>query len=161
VSTIVSSGTGFRCTACGLTGTYNEDLTFTFDDSSIGITLMSEWMDMQKEHVGKTVSEYDRYIFEDDGVRFTISDRSIGKRVILGIGYLRLDRNAVSFCMSDGSERTLEISSIDIVSPVSGRKLIISTRENSYFLIGGKGFNPYKYAQAIYYLKGEGIKEIK
>ncbi len=161
VSTIVSYGTGFRCTACGLTGTYNEDLTFSFDDSSVKITLMSEWMDMQKEHVARVVTDYDRYIFEDDGVRFTISDRSIGKRVILGIGYLRLDNNAVSFCMSSGSERTLELSTIDIVSPVSGRKLIISTRENTYFLIGGKGFNPYKYAQAIYYLKGEGIKEIK
>ena len=161
VSTIVSSGTGFRCTACGLTGTYNEDLTFNFDDSSVKIKLMSEWLDMQKEHVERTVTDYDQYIFEDDGVRFTISDRSIGKRMILGIGYLRLDRDAVSFSMSNGSERTLEISSIDIISPVSGRKLIITTRENSYFLIGGKGFNPYKYTQAVYYLKGEGLREVK
>ena len=161
VSTIVSSGTGFRCTACGLTGTYNEDLTFSFDDSSVKIKLMSEWLDMQKEHVERTVTDYDQYIFEDDGVRFTISDRSIGKRMILGIGYLRLDRDAVSFSMSNGSERTLEISSIDIISPVSGRKLIITTRENSYFLIGGKGFNPYKYTQAVYYLKGEGLREVK
>lgn len=161
VSTIVSSGTGFRCTACGLTGTYNEDLTFSFDDSSIKIRLMSEWLELQKQRIEKTVTEYDQYIFEDDGVRFTISDRSIGKRMILGIGYLRLDKAAVSFSMQNGTERTLELSNIDIISPVSGRKLIIATRENTYFLIGGKGFNPYKYTQAVYYLKGEGLREVK
>ncbi len=161
VSTIVSSGTGFRCTACGLTGTYNEDLTFSFDDSSVKIRLMSEWLELQKQRIEKTVTEYDQYIFEDDGVRFTISDRSIGKRMILGIGYLRLDEAAVSFSMQNGTERTLELSNIDIISPVSGRKLIIATRENTYFLIGGKGFNPYKYTQAVYYLKGEGLREVK
>ena len=161
VSTIVSSGTGFKCTACGLTGTYNEDLTFSFDDDSVKIKLMSEWLELQKQRIGKTVTEFDQYIFEDDGVRFTISDRNIGKRMILGIGYLRLDDAAISFSMQNGSERTIELSNIDIISPVSGRKLIIATRENTYFLIGGKGFNPYKYTQAVYYLKGEGQREVK
>lgn len=161
VSSIVSSGNNFSCTACGLTGTYNEDLSLTFSDDSVGITTMREWLELQKSRIETTVTEYDQYIFEDDGVKFTISDRNIGKRIVLGIGKLRLDRDALSFCISDGTERTLELSDVEIVSPVTGRKLIIATRENTYFVIGPQAFNPYKYAQAFYYLKGEPDREVK
>ncbi len=161
VSSIVSSGNSFRCSECGLEGRYNENLTLSFDDPEVDITLMRQWLELQRQRIDEVANRDSQYIFEDDGVRFTISDRSIGKRVILGIGYLRLDRRALSFSMQDGGERTLDINDIEIASPVTGRKLIVATRENTYFLIGPKRFNPYKYAQLIYYLKGEGLREIK
>jgi len=161
VSTISSHGNSFSCSACGLTGTYNEDLSLSFSDPSVGINLMSEWMELQRQSIDRVTSRDTDYIFEDDGVRFTLSERNIGKRMILGIGVLRLDRDAVSFSMQDGSERTVEVSDIEIISPVEGRKLIITTRENTYFLIGPKGFNPYKYAQAVFWLNGEGLREVK
>ena len=160
VSTIWSKGVHFGCSACGLKGEYTEHLTLKFANESISLSLQ-QWMDKQDAWRKAYVPTAGAEIFRDGGVSFAETDRNTNKRVKLGSGLLQLNDTELRFTPQQGDAVVIPVADITIISPVAGRKLVLTTKQGSFFMKGAAGFNPVKYCQMVYHLQGRDDRPIK
>ncbi|MBR5502442.1 MAG: 1-acyl-sn-glycerol-3-phosphate acyltransferase [Oscillospiraceae bacterium] len=160
VETLSSEGIHFRCSACGLTGEYTEYLTLKFDDENIDLSLQ-QWMQLQDDWRKRYTPEAGAVIFSDSEVVLSTSDVKKAKRDKLGEGSLQLTDTALTLHTKDGEDMLLPVEDIKIISPVGGRKLVVTTGALTYFIKGSIGFNPIKYTQMVYHLQGRDDRLIK
>lgn len=158
---IYSKGNEFGCTACGMHGTMDQDLTLNFDDEDIRIRNLAQWHRIQRRFGREFEPVPGKIIFSDDNVEMMISDQKKGEKISLGKGKLFLTDTELGFISVSGSETRLQIKDIKIVSPVGMSKLLVNSGSESYFVEGFLGFNGYKYSQIYYTLTGQPDREVK
>ena len=159
VCTIYSHGNGFGCTACGMKGRMNPNLSLVFEEKDPGVRNLVQWHRIQKRYGRSFVPEPGKEIFRDEKV--DIYENPKGGKKLLGKGTVSLwdDRMVLSPAGVEPVE--LPVSDIRIVSPVGLKKLVVSGKGFSYFIQGEPGFNGYKYAHIYYALSGQPDREVK
>ena len=100
-------------------------------------------------------------IFSDSDVVLSTSDAKAARRDKLGEGSLQLTDSALTLHSKEDGDILLPVESIKIISPVGGRKLVVTTDALTYFIKGSVGFNPVKYTQMVYHLQGRDDRLIK
>lgn len=138
ISTLHSHKDHLTCEKCGLNVTYNEDLTLSSDDKDFKFTRLSQWYLYQKDFV-KNMNIGDEIIFSDENVKMqTANPFEIRKK--LAKGKMELTKDTLSV-----GNYKIDVKDIEIASPVSGRKLVLTVNGNNLQIKGTERFNALKY----------------
>lgn len=138
VSTLSSKGDYIHCHNCGLEVKYNENLTLSSTDPEFKYAKLVEWYDFQKDFVRDMKISEDVIFVDKNVVLKTCNPFELSKE--LARGDLRLTKDILFV-----GDFKINVSEIEIASPVSGRSLIISINGNNYRIKGDKRFNALKY----------------
>ena len=149
----------FGCSACGMKGHMNPNLSLTFEVKDPGVRNLKQWHRIQKRYGRSFVPEAGKEIFRDEKV--DIYENPKGGKRLLGKGTVSLWDDRLILAPDGADPVKLPVSDIRIVSPVGLKKLVVSGRDFSYFVQGEPGFNGYKYAQIYYSLSGQPDREVK
>ncbi len=153
ISSLRSEGDHIRCSRCGLSVTYGEDLRLSSEDPSLGFSSLKEWYDYQLSAVRGMKIGKEQVIFSDaDAVLY---DKTGEKRILIARGNCILTDTKLSV-----GETQIPLSGIRAVSVVGGRKLVFHTEERFYILTGDARFNAIKYA-LVFNVLPTAIKEEK
>ena len=138
VETLVSKGNYIYCKECGLKVEYTEDLHLKSEDKDFKFNRLVDWYNFQLDFV-KNYQVSDEKIFHDEYAKLFIA-RPGKKRKLIAKGPVVLTGKALKF-----PGKTIDISEIEIASPINGTNFNFSTEHDEY-LVKGKGrFNPLKY----------------
>ena len=138
--TLYSKGDLLTCQNCGLEVMFNEDMSLSSKDETFSFRKLNDWYQYQKKFVREMEIDDNEPIFIDEQVKFFhIVPFKYKKKIC--VGKLSLDRINLKI-----GQKTIPIRDIVGVSPISGIKLQISTKTESYLLKGKERFNPLKYA---------------
>ncbi len=159
--TLYSTGNEFGCTACGMHGHVNPNLSLDFDDDSIKVRNLVQWHRIQRRFGRNYVPVSGQEIFRDDNVDIYEDDKKSGIKKLLGKGTIRLRPEEMKLEPAGAEPVSLEVGKLRVVSPVGMKKLVVSGNGFSYFIEGVPGFNGYKYAQMFYTLTGQLDREVK
>ncbi len=153
VSTLRSEGESVACSACGLSVTYNEDLSLSSDHAAFSFSTLKEWYAYQLDFIRNMKLPKDAPIYRDkDAILY---DKTGEKRVQIAAGEAVLTAEVLRV-----GEMELPLPEILSVSVVGGRKLVFHTKERFYILTGDARFNAIKYAFTFNVLP-TGIKDEK
>lgn len=153
VSTLRSEGESVTCSACGLSVTYNEDLSLFSDHAAFAFSTLKEWYAYQLDFIRNMKLPKDAPIYRDkDAILY---DKTGEKRVQIAAGEAVLTAEVLRV-----GEMELPLPEILSVSVVGGRKLVFHTKERFYILTGDARFNAIKYAFTFNVLP-TGIKDEK
>ena len=135
--TLKSTGEYLTCQNCGLSVKYNEQLHFETDDPTFKFAILNDWYQYQKQVIKET--DFSGVIFEDHDIEVYLSI-PYKKRELLEKGTIKLTDEALYF-------NDFEIKLIDIVgaSQISGTKLSVATKGETYLVVGKGRFNALKY----------------
>lgn len=140
-NTISSNGNFVSC-SCGAKAEYTKDLQLESENHTIPFTKLVDWYRYQQ----KVVKEYDfvdEIIFEDCPVK--LYDQSgKTKKLKLAEGKITLTREVLRV-----ENFTIPVKEIVSKSVIGGCKLLLGTKDTSYFIVGHERFNPIKYALVL------------
>ena len=153
VSTLRSDREHISCHACGLSVTYNEDLSLSSENAAFKFSTLKEWYAYQLEFVRNMPIPTDAPIYRDAGA--VLYDKTGEKRIEIAAGEALLTKEAL--CVKDTS---IPLPDILSVSVVGGRKLVFHTKDRFYILTGDARFNAIKYA-FVFNVLPTNIKEEK
>ena len=139
IQTLSSSGDHLVCSKCGLDVEYTEDLHLKSNDSEFKFNKLIDWYNFQIKFLNDYNPE-DGTIFKDDNVRFYISN-PYQKRKLISKGSLVLLKDKLIF----DNKFEINVSDIEIASPINGCDFNFSTSDENYLVKGDKRFNPLKY----------------
>ncbi len=153
VSALRSEGEKIGCSRCGLSVTYNENLSLSSENAAFHFTSLKEWYAYQLEYIKQMPLPADQPIYRDrDAILY---DKTGEKRIEIASGEAVLTAEALRI-----GEFEIPLPEILSVSVVGGRKLVFHTKEHFYILTGDARFNAIKYAFTFNVL-GTGIKDEK
>ena len=138
VETLYSEGNYVHCKACGLTVEYGEDLHLRSDDEDFKFERLVDWYNYQIRFV-KNYKVTDKPIFTSGTAELYISHPD-KKRELIAKGPVELTAKTIKF-----AEKTIDISEIEIASPINGNNFNFSTSTEEYLVKGDDRFNPLKY----------------
>ncbi|MBR2969065.1 MAG: 1-acyl-sn-glycerol-3-phosphate acyltransferase [Clostridia bacterium] len=141
--TLYSKGNHVTCTNCGMTAEYTVNLTFNGENCPCTTT---EWYDMQAAALLKKLSNFDGTIFKDENAK--LSSFGDGKTVFISKGEISLTPTTFT-----AGGKTFDVKDIESMAIQQNSAIIFYVNDVSYFLKGGKRFNPLKYMHAFYMLK--------
>lgn len=137
-STLHSHGNDVKCSNCGLTVTYGEDLHLTSPDPDFRFDRLVDWYEFQQKYVREYDLENANELFSDEGV--TLYDKTEQERVQVAQGKLTLTKDALT--VGEWSVPTSEIIS---GSTQDSDKLLFNVGTRSYMAVGTERFNSIKY----------------
>ena len=138
VETLYSEGNYIHCKACGLKVEYGEDLHLRSDDEDFKFNRLVDWYNYQIRFV-KNYKVTDKPIFTSGTAKLYISHPD-KKRELVAEGPVELTAKTIKF-----AEKTIDISEIEIASPINGNNFNFSTSNEEYLVKGDDRFNPLKY----------------
>ena len=138
VETLYSEGNYINCKECGLKVEYTEDLHLKSDDPDFKFTRIVDWYNYQIRFV-KSYKITDDVIFKQGEAELYISHPD-KKRELVAKGPVELTAKTIKF-----AEKTIDISEIEIASPINGNNFNFSTSTEEYLVKGDDRFNPLKY----------------
>lgn len=145
--TLNSKGNVLRCNNCSLEVNYQEDLTLKSSDPTFRFTRLVDWYDYQRKFLLECDIKENEPIFIDEDVILTLAN-PFKKREILARGKLVLTSTTISV-----DKMSFDIKNISISSPVSGRNLEFTIKENNYEIRGNVKFNALKYVMIFHRLE--------
>ncbi len=138
VETLYSRGNYIYCKECGLKVEYTEDLHFKSDDPEFKFKRLVDWYNYQIRFV-KNYEVGDGVIFKRGKAKLYVS-HSGEKRKLIAKGPVELTAKTIKF-----AGKTIDISEIEIASPINGTNFNFSTTNEDYLVKGDARFNPLKY----------------
>ena len=138
VETLYSKGNYIYCKECGLKVEYTEDLHLKSDDPDFKFTRLVDWYNYQIRFV-KNYKVTDDIIFNQGEAQLYISHPD-KKRELVAKGKVELTAKTIKF-----AGKTIDISEIEIASPINGNNFNFSTSTEDYLVKGDDRFNPLKY----------------
>ena len=139
IHSLRSEGNILKCHNCGLEVEYTEKLTLRSDDPEFKFTKLNDWYEYQKQWVRDYQVKKGEVIFEDDDVTLSLSN-PYQPRELLAEGHLTLtDEKLIVDNVS------FDLKDVVIASPVSGRNLCITIKDDNYVIRGQERFNALKY----------------
>lgn len=138
IESLYSAGNYLYCKECGLKVEFTEDLHLKSDDPEFKFTKLVDWYNFQIRWV-KNYKITDEVIFKDEEASLFISHPG-KKRELVAKGPVVLTGKTIKF-----AEKTIDISEIEIASPINGTNFNFSTETEDYLVIGSERFNPLKY----------------
>ena len=140
VETLYSKGNYLYCKECGLKVEYTEDLHLKSDDPKFKFTKLVDWYNYQIRFVKAFEPKEDEEIFHDEeGAKLYVSHPG-EKRKLVSKGPVILTKNYLKF-----AEKTIDIHTIEIASPINGNNFNFSTKDEEYLVKGNPRFNPLKF----------------
>ena len=138
VETLYSEGNYIYCKECGLKVEYTEDLHLRSEDPDFKFTRLVDWYNYQIRFV-KNYEVKDDVIFKTGEAKLYISHPG-EKRKLIAEGPVELTAKTIKF-----AEKTIDISEIEIASPINGNNFNFSAGGEDYLVKGDPRFNPLKY----------------
>ena len=138
VETLYSKGNYIYCKECGLKVEYTEDLHLRSDDPEFKFTRLVDWYNYQIRFV-KNYKVGDGIIFKEGSAKLFISHPG-KKRELVAEGNVELTAKTIKF-----AGKTIDISKIELASPINGNNFNFSTDTEDYLVKGDPRFNPLKY----------------
>lgn len=148
LSTLRSEGDKVKCSSCGTSLTYKENLTF--EDNKYGFHKLVDWYVFQKNVVKEKKIELGQLIFEDE-IEDVFEYELLKKRKPVASGSIKLYENKLVL----GNSVEIDLSTISAASPISDRKLSLVAGDKNYLIVGNERFNPVKYVHMFNKLKTE------
>ena len=139
IHSLKSEGNYLKCHNCGLEVEYTEKLTLKSKDPTFTWTKLIDWYEYQKQWVRDYQVEKGKIIFEDEDVTLTLSNPYQTKE-LLNQGKLILTDEQLSV-----GDTHFDLKDILIASPVSGRNLCLTIKDENYVIRGQERFNALKY----------------
>nr|MCR5490867.1 1-acyl-sn-glycerol-3-phosphate acyltransferase [Bacilli bacterium] len=141
------------CT-CGLSATYNEDMTFSSEDPAFGFVEVSDWYQWQKEFIRDYPIEKKNVLLSDDMVEVLYSKQD-GVKERIALGTLKMDR--FGFTVSTLSDDIrYSFSDLRGVGITGKNKVVCYTKKgDSITFRGRERFNAYKYMQMYARISGK------
>ena len=139
IHSLRSEGNILKCNKCGLEVEYTESLQLRSDDKDFNFVKLNDWYEYQKQWVRNYQVKKGEVIFEDDDVTLTLSNPYQAKK-LLAEGHLSLTDEKLTV-----GDMSFDIKDVMIASPVSGRNLCITIKEDNYVIRGQERFNALKY----------------
>lgn len=156
--TIKSKGNIVECTKCGVKVTYNNNLTFSSDNSLFNIKNVSDWYDFQLDTVKQMEFNDCECIYEDD-VMLTMPRLYKSKKKLCH-GKLRVFNNLFQVISDDGEKTyVFEFENIEAVTYLGKKKMNIYYNGETYQVFNKIDSNFLKYVH-IYYIQ-KNLKEEK
>ena len=139
IHSLRSEGNILKCNHCGLEVEYTELLTLRSEDKDFNFVKLNDWYEYQKQWVRDYQVKKGEVIFEDDDVTLSLSN-PYQPREQLAQGHLTLtDEKLIVDNVS------FDLKDLVIASPVSGRNLCITVKDDNYVIRGQERFNALKY----------------
>ena len=138
VETLYSEGNYIHCKECGLKVEYTEDLHLKSDDPDFKFSRLVDWYNYQIRFV-KNYKVTDDIIFKQGSAKLYVSHPG-EKRKLVAKGPVELTAKTIKF-----AGKTIDISEIEIASPINGNNFNFSTSNEEYLVKGDDRFNPLKY----------------
>ncbi len=145
-SSLRSEKEHISCLNCGLTVTFNEDLTLTSKDPSFSFHLLNDWYQYQKKWMKELKTKEGEVLFKDDKVAL-YSAEPYKRRRLMFEGEMILNEKEMIF----GTKRFV-LSYISGASPISGNRFSFVYENKQYLVKGGERFNPLKYVLSFHRL---------
>ena len=142
LETLVSEKNAIKCKCCSLEATYEEDLSFSSNDSSFKFKKVSEWMNYQKEYLKDLAIEENKVLLGDEKVTLISCLEGKEKEVEL-VGKLQM--NSKSFIIKGEKEIQFFFKDIKQVENQGKHKLLFYIGKDYYEFKGGERFSSYKY----------------
>lgn len=142
LETLVSEKNAIRCKCCSLEATYEEDLSFSSNESSFKFKKVSEWMNYQKEYLKDLDIEENKVLLGDEKVTLISCLEGKEKEVEL-VGKLQM--NSKSFIIKGEKEIQFFFKDIKQVENQGKHKLLFYIGKDYYEFKGGERFSSYKY----------------
>ena len=139
VETLHSEGNYLYCSNCGLKVEYTEDMHLKSDDPEFRFTRLIDWYNYQIRWINAFEVKGDEEILHDKEASLFISHPG-KKRELVAKGPVVLTGKTIKF-----AGKTIDISEIEIASPINGTNFNFSTKDEDYLVIGSERFNPLKY----------------
>lgn len=139
IHSLKSEGNILKCHNCGLEVEYTEKLTLKSNDEQFNYVKLNDWYEYQKQWVRDYKVVKDKVIFEDDDVTLSLSNPYQPKQV-LKEGHLSLTDKKLTV-----DDLSFDVKDIVIASPVSGRNLCLTIKNDNYVIRGQERFNALKY----------------
>ena len=139
IHSLKSEGNYLKCHKCGLEVEYTEKLRLQSKDPTFVWTKLIDWYEYQKQWIRDYQVEKGKVIFEDEDVTLTLSNPYQTKE-LLNQGKLVLTDEQLSV-----GDTHFDLKDILIASPVSGRNLCITIKDENYVIRGQERFNALKY----------------
>lgn len=139
IHSLKSEGNYLKCHNCGLEVEYTEKLALKSKDPTFTWTKLIDWYEYQKQWVRDYQVEKGKIIFEDEDVTLTLSNPYQTKE-LLNQGKLILTDEQLSV-----GDTHFDLKDILIASPVSGRNLCLTIKDENYVIRGQERFNALKY----------------
>ena len=139
IHSLRSEGNILKCDKCGLEVEYTENLQLRSDDKDFNFVKLNDWYEYQKQWVRDYEVKKGEVIFEDDDVTLTLSNPYQNKE-LLSEGHLSLTDEKLTV-----GDVSFNIHDIVVASPVSGRNLCVTIKEDNYVIRGQERFNALKY----------------
>ena len=138
--TLFSKKEFVTCTNCGFEAEYTEDLHLKTNNNLINYNRLIDWYNYQIKWVKDLLIEDDKPIFTDHNVTLVTAETNEKSHLITkGDMVLFKDKLLVG-------DFIFELKDIEVSSPVSGTKLLITYNQKSYEVRGDDRFNPLKYS---------------
>ena len=146
--TLHSHGNYCTCEKCGLEVEYTVNLTFSANSNHTCALpgTVAEWYDLQASELLFSLKDKEGEIFRDEKTRLSSFGDERTKRISKG----EISITATTFT-AGGSQ--FPLSSIESMTVQQNSAIIFYVDDVSYFVKGGKRFNPLKYMHAFYMLK--------
>lgn len=139
VSTLRSDREHICCNACGLSVTYNEDLSLSSENEAFKFSTLKEWYAYQLEFIRNMKIPESAPIYRDSNA--ILYDKTGEKRIELASGEALLTKESLRV-----KDTVIPLPEILSVSVVGGRKFVFHTKDHFYILTGDARFNAIKYA---------------
>ena len=138
VSTLQSKGNFIKCNACNLSVEYTENLQLKAENKDFKFEKLVDWYKYQLDYIKGYQVKENAVNFSDDDVE--IYDKTAQRRKFICKGKMNLTDKALMV-----GEKKILLSDVTSATVVGGTKLIVNTKENSFFFNGHKRFNSLKY----------------
>ena len=146
LSTLLSFENKISCTSCGLSATYEPNMTFRSEDADFPFSTVSDWYDFQKKYITDFELPDSGTLLQDEGVKVFFSHQSQPKKQLMS-GTLTMSKKSLKIENYVG-ELKLSFSEIRGVGITGKNKVVCYTHEgDSYTFVGKVNFNAYKYSQ--------------
>jgi len=143
--TLYSKGAYVYCKECGFKAEYTLNLTLN-SESAITPKDVAEWYDLQASALLKSLNGKVGTIFKDEQTK--LSSFGNGKTNFICKGEI-----AITNKQFIAGGKAFDLDKIEAVTVQQNSALIFYVDDVSYFVKGGKRFNPLKYMHAFYMLK--------
>ena len=146
LSTLLSSKNKISCTSCGLSATYEPNMTFHSEDADFTFGTVADWYDFQKKYIADLDATDSAILLQDENVKVFFSHQSEPKKQLMS-GTLTMSKKRLQLENYIG-ELKLPFSDIRGVGITGKNKVVCYTHEgDSYTFVGNVNFNAYKYSQ--------------
>ena len=139
IHSLRSEGNILKCHNCGLEVEYTEELTLRSNDPEFKFIKLNDWYEYQKQWIRDYQIKHGEIIFEDENVTLSLSNPYQPKEE-LAVGHLSLTDERLIV-----DNIAFDVKDIVIASPVSGRNLCITIKDDNYVIRGEERFNALKY----------------